>query len=50
MPDEKFKVMVIKILNGFERRVTETGENFNKETENIFLKIVLRGRPGGPEG
>lgn len=31
MPDREFKLMIIKILTGFEKRV----EDFNNETENI---------------
>ena len=33
--DREFKVMVIKILTGLEKRVEGLGEAFNKQTENI---------------
>ena len=35
MPDQEFKVMIIKILTGLEKRVEDLSETFNKETENI---------------
>ena len=35
MPDNEFKVMVIKVLNRLEIRVKDLGEIFNKEIENI---------------
>ena len=30
-PDRKFKVMIIKILTGLEKRVEDLSENFNTE-------------------
>ena len=33
--DKELKVMVIKMLIKFERRVGEFSENFNKEIQNI---------------
>ena len=38
MPDRKFKVMVIKILNGLEKRVETLSETLNEEIENIKKK------------
>lgn len=35
MPDKEFKLMVIKMLTGPERRVEELSEDFNKEKEYI---------------
>ena len=35
MFDKEFKVMIIKMLTGLERRVEEPSETFSKETENI---------------
>ena len=35
MPDRGFKVTVIKILTGLEKRVEDISETLNKETENI---------------
>lgn len=35
MHDKEFKVIVIKILAGLEKRVDDLSENFNKEMENI---------------
>ena len=35
IPDREFKVMVIQILTGHEKRVQYLGETFKKETENI---------------
>ena len=32
---KEFKVMVIKILTGVEKRVYEFSETFNKKNENI---------------
>ena len=34
MPDGEFKVMVIKILTGFQERVGDLSETLDKETEN----------------
>ena len=38
MLDKEFKIMVIKMLTGLERRVYEFCENFNKEIENTQKK------------
>ena len=35
MPDKGFKVTVIKMITGLEKRVEELSENFKKEIENI---------------
>ena len=35
MPDQKFKVMIIKILTGLEKRIKDISEIFSKEIENI---------------
>ena len=35
MPDREFKVMVLKILPGLEKRVEGLRETLNKETGNI---------------
>lgn len=35
LPDEKFKVMVIKLLTDLRRRMKEHSENFNKELQKI---------------
>ena len=35
MPNREFKVMVIKILTGLEKRVAYLSETLNNETENI---------------
>ena len=35
MPDREFKVMVTKILTGFEKRLEDVSETLNNETENI---------------
>ena len=35
IPDREFKVMVIKILNGLEKRVQDICENLNKNIETI---------------
>ena len=34
MPDREFKVMAIKILNGFEKRAEDFSETLNREIEN----------------
>lgn len=34
LPDKEFKVMVLKILTEFGRRMDEYSEKFNKTTEN----------------
>ena len=39
MLDREFKVMVIKILSGFEKRVEDLSEPLNKERENIKESI-----------
>ena len=33
-PDREFKVMAIKILNGFEKRAEDFSETLNREIEN----------------
>ena len=35
MPDREFKVMVIKVLTGLEKRVDGLRVTFNKKMENI---------------
>ena len=35
MPDREFKVVVIKIHSGLEKRVEDLSELLNKEIENI---------------
>ena len=35
MPDREFKVMIIMILTGLEKRVEDISEALNKGTENI---------------
>ena len=35
MTDREFKVMVIKILTGLEKRGTDFSETLNKEVDNI---------------
>ena len=35
LPEKRFKLMVIKILSEFRRRLEEHSENFNKKMENI---------------
>ena len=35
LPDKEFKVMVIKMLTKYRRKMEEHSENFNKEKENI---------------
>ena len=35
MPDKEFKVMIIKIFTGLEKRMEDFSETFNKEVENI---------------
>ena len=40
IPDKVFKVMVIKVLNEFWRRMDDHSENFNKERENIIRKYL----------
>ena len=35
LPDKEFKVMIIKMLNEFGRRMDEHSEKFNKEFGNI---------------
>ena len=35
MPDREFKVMVVKILTGLEKRVEDVSEILNKEKANI---------------
>lgn len=35
IPDREFKVMVIKILRGLEKRVEDRSETLDEETENI---------------
>lgn len=35
LPDEEFKVMVIKLLTYLGKRMGKHRENFNKEIENI---------------
>ena len=34
LPSKEFKVMIIKTLNEFGRRIDEHSENFNKELKN----------------
>jgi len=41
LPDKEFKIMVLKMLIEFRRRMDERSEGFNKETENI-LKVPNR--------
>ena len=31
MPDKEFKVMIVKILTGLEKRIEELSETFNKD-------------------
>ena len=38
MPDREFKVMVIKIFSGLEKRAEDLSETLNKEIENIKNK------------
>jgi len=38
MPDKGFKVVVIKILTGLEKRVNKLSENFNRERERKYKK------------
>ena len=35
MPDREFKVMIIKILTGFEKTVEDISETLNKEIKEI---------------
>ena len=35
IPDREFKVTIIKILTGFEKKVEEFSETLNKDIENI---------------
>ena len=35
MPNRTFKVMVIKVLTGFEKRVVDLSEALDKDSENI---------------
>lgn len=35
MPDKQFKMIIIKILIGLEKRVEELLETFSKEVKNI---------------
>ena len=35
MPDREFKVMIINILTGLEKRVEDLRETLKKERENI---------------
>jgi len=35
LPDKEFKVMVIKMLTDFRRKMDEHSKNVNKEIENI---------------
>lgn len=35
LPDKEFKLMVLKMLTKFEKRVEELSKNFNKEIQNI---------------
>lgn len=37
LPYNEFKIMVIKMFTGLDRKVDELTENFNKDTENINL-------------
>lgn len=37
-PDKEFKVMIIKVLTGFEKKVDGLNENFNKKIETIKNK------------
>lgn len=55
MPDKEFKVVIIKILPGMERRVGEPSKNFNKDIENIKkdqseLKKTVTEMKNAPEG
>lgn len=34
LPDKDFKVMIIKVLTNFRKRMDKHRENFNKEREN----------------
>jgi len=38
LPDKEFKVMVLKIFMGFERKVDELSEYFKKDIENVKKK------------
>lgn len=35
--DKEFKVMIIKMLTGLQRRMEELGEDLNEERENIII-------------
>ena len=39
MPDREFKVMVIKILTGLEKRVKDMSENLNRGIRNNIAEI-----------
>ena len=42
LPNEEFKVMIIKMFNELWRRMDEQNGNFNKEIENIKKKTELK--------
>ena len=39
LPDAKFKIIVISMLNEHRRRLVVLRENFNKEIENIKTEV-----------
>jgi len=41
MPDREFKVMVIKILTGFEKRVENISETLNTEIKKNQMKNTI---------
>ena len=40
--DKEFKVLIIKVLTGLERRVDELNECFNKDLENKYKLPELK--------
>lgn len=41
MPDKGFKIMIINILTGLERRVEELSKNFNKEKIHKNFRVSI---------
>ena len=47
MPEKTFKVMIIKMLTGLEKRMEELSKSFNKKMENIKELIRVEDHDNG---
>ena len=41
MPDTEFKVMIIKILTGLQKRVEDIGKNLDKNIKKLHIRDEL---------